>query len=223
MNNELTVSLSDTFTQTITSLSPLLLTIDPSSMVTDNLVYKLSFDFGDGISYDQVLTIENTPKSFKQTHSYSLSTIAPQTYNIVIKAYEFNSSVPIEYVINLSLSNAPLETKIDGDSSPFDKVHLVGSRMFGVNNDIIYMFESENPNYILPVMVNWSQKPAAPPAIFAPSDIRPFKLLQPFENESVASIDTVGHIINQEPPPPPPDYYPPLTDHGSPDIILTTP
>jgi hypothetical protein len=76
------------------------------------------------------------------------------------------------------------------------EVHLVGSRMFGPDDDILYLFESIEPNYILPVLVNWNNKPAPAPKITIPPEYRPFKLLSPFENEAVTSIDYGSHVYS---------------------------
>ena len=205
MNNTGTVSLSTTIAQNISGYSPFSLIIDPSVLTTDNVLYKLSYDFGDGTYLDQLLTLEtleNNPKSFLQTHLYSLSTVGQETYNIKVNAYQFGE-ISTEYDISLLVLNPPIETTTtvsSGISGFFDEVHLVGSRMFGPNNDILYMFESVAPNYILPVMINWKQKPALPPVIPSIPDIRPFRVLAPFENEEVTSIDTIGHVIAQNPP-----------------------
>lgn len=76
------------------------------------------------------------------------------------------------------------------------EVHLVGSRMFGPNDDILYFFERLNPNYILPVLVNWDKKSNPVAEITIPPEYRPFELLAPFENEMVTSIDNGSHVYS---------------------------
>jgi hypothetical protein len=82
------------------------------------------------------------------------------------------------------------------NGSGFKELHLVGSRMFGPNDDILYFFESIEPNYILPVLVNWDNKPVPVPKITIPPNYRPFNLLSPFENEAVTSIDDGSHVYS---------------------------
>jgi hypothetical protein len=65
-----------------------------------------------------------------------------------------------------------------------------------LNDDVLYLFESIEPNYILPVLVNWDDKPAPAPKITIPPEYRPFKLLSPFENEAVTSIDYGSHVYS---------------------------
>jgi hypothetical protein len=185
MNNSGTVSLSTSLFYNISGYSPFILTIDPLNIITTDSPYKISYDFGDGIYFDQSLPLVFI-NSNSQTHLYSLSTVGNKNYNVKVNIYTFGSS-PVEYNINLLLLNSPIETTYTGSSSIsgyFNEVHLVGSRMFGPNNDILYMFESITPNYILPVMVNWKKKPISPPITISIPNNRPFTLLAPFEQET---------------------------------------
>jgi len=111
--------------------------------------------------------------------------------------YQYFSGILDEVGIwNIGLPEEEILKIYNCNNSYFKEVHLVGSRMFGPNNDILYYFESVNPSYILPVLVNWTQKPAPIPEPYMPVDYRPFKLLAPFENEAVTSIDDGSHVYS---------------------------
>ena len=125
-----------------------------------------------------------------------------------------------DYTISLDLKTPPLEKKTTnlGELSSFayfDEVHLIGTRMFGTENEILYMFESINPNYILPVLVNWKTRPLKNIVRTIDNSYAPYKLLAPFENEFVTSIDTGTNIVTF------PDVdAAPNPDYGSPNMDI---
>jgi len=162
--------------QTINILVPCSVTIDPSPIQSSNKIIRIIYDFGDGTIINQSLIpsyIQSTdpslpypnepgdPRNFKQKHDYSLFTQYKKVITINVFVYENDIDVPVVYTIVLNLSVPSLE-HIDKTSgiSYFDEIHLVGSRMFGTTNNLIYFFESINPNYLLPVFVNWQSKAA---------------------------------------------------------------
>lgn len=79
----------------------------------------------------------------------------------------------------------------------FSDIHLISTRMYGLSNEIIYIFEAEDPNYIsnyiLPVSVNWRSRPQNQ-NIESIMNYRAYRLLEPYEDERVTSINTVTHI-----------------------------
>jgi hypothetical protein len=221
MDHSKTVYLNTAY-QAITGLSPFTLTINPSDISTSNKVYKLEYDFGDGTIVNQVLTTEDggDPLSIQKTHVYYLTGNLQKTFNINVNAYQFNTSLYSNYKISLNLKVPFLESIVTSNSalsstSYFDELHLVGSRMFGTDNEILYMFESINPNYILPVMVNWKSRPLETIIKTIDNSYAPYKLLAPFENEATTSIDTGTNIVTY------PDVNAaPNPDYGSPDMAL---
>lgn len=311
----------------MSAYAPFELTINPASIPVPNKVYKVSYDFGDGSTHDQLLDItEGSPLQFPQTHQYFLTGSFVKNIEVNVNIYTFNTSSNLNYKVNLELKAPNMEQKkteypcgylyfsgfedpenkysvitvydwdtclfsagiydtlpgapswlvdghftvlatgenvgvvidatggfasrlgntytisdivniagypvvasdtmkhVNGDSycgnptgeyikielsglggicvrsetNIFSELHLVGSRMFGPNDDILYYFESVEPSYILPVLVNWDEKPAPPVQITIPPEYRPFKLLAPFENEAVTSIDNGSHVYPRE-------------------------
>ena len=156
--------------------------------------YKIVYDFGDGevltktSSLDNNFDVANIPVS----HTYYLdSNEFTKTFTLTISFYNYGNATPNVYTCTLNVYAPRLESNTLGASGYFDEVQLVGSRMFGPNNDILYIFESINPNYIIPTMVNWKERPAEP--IFARligEHYRPYTLLAPFEYELTNPVTT---------------------------------
>lgn len=204
-----TVSLSSSTSITLNGVSPFKLTIDPKNIVVPNKIYRIDYDFGDGTTDSQTLygpenitAFEaNDPRNFIKAHSYSLTQDYEKIINIYVKVYQFNRTSPTIFNIILNLTVPTLEG-LDGGF--FENVNLISTRMFGPNNNLIYIFESKNPYYIIPVMVNWSSRPVEPVPPFIDISYRPYKLLAPFENEESTSIGTGGRIqiVTDTPAPP---------------------
>ena len=92
-----------------------------------------------------------------------------------------------------SIYNQTTATSLSGY---FQEMHLVGTRMFGPNNDILYMFESINPNYVIPALVNWKSRPMiSNPSMIPNSSYRPYRLLQPFENANIINISNGTSLL----------------------------
>lgn len=221
MDHSKTVYLT-TANQAITGLSPFTLTINPSGISSSNKIYKLEYNFGDGSIIDRVLTPDNDSDFLKtlETHVFSLTGNLQKTFNINVHAYQFNTSLYNDYTISLNLKAPPIEsttTTLSTLSSYayFGEMHLVGTRMFGTENEVLYMFESINPNYILPVLVNWKARPIENIVKTIDNSYAPYKLLAPFENEFTTSIDTGTNIVTF------PDVNAaPNPDYGSPNMAL---
>jgi Concanavalin A-like lectin/glucanases superfamily len=221
MSNSQTVYLNSTTSQTITGFSPFTLTINPSGIPLPGKIYKITYDFGDGTFIERDLTTDNQNffSNKFETYVYNLTSNLQQYYNIQINAYQFNSSYYQNYNINLSLRTPPLESICLATSSVsaaayFNELHLVGSRMFGTEDEILYMFESINPSYLLPVLVNWKARPIES-IVKTVDGYLPYKLLAPFENEATTSIETGTKIVTF------PDVdAAPNPDYGNPTMKL---
>ncbi len=122
---------------------------------------------------------------------------------------------PTGEYIKVELSGLNGNCTATSTGSYFNELHLVGTRMFGTENEVLYMFESTNPNYILPVLVNWKARPIENIVKTIDNSYAPYKLLAPFENEFVTSIDTGTNIVTF------PDVdAAPNPDYGSPNMAL---
>ena len=100
-------------------------------------------------------------------------------FQIGIKDYQ-------RYYVNLFLNPPSLDGEIN---NYFKDLHLISTRMFDVDDKIFYNFESQSPNFILPALIRWDKNIASFTTVEEIKE-RPYKLLQPFENENVTSIET---------------------------------
>lgn len=197
------------FVSPLTGISPFTLTINPSGIeetfigYSDKKTYKIVYDFGDGTVETQYAGLEQDSEevsSHIKTHTYYIKDTSKTNFRVAVSFYQINREDPIEYTCNLNLSIPSLEatSSVNGNNM-FDSVHLVGTRMFGVDNNILYLFQGTNPDYLLPAIVNWSSKELVLDEIeevvreFLPGQ-RAFQLLMPFENEKFTSIDLGAKI-----------------------------
>lgn len=194
----------------VTSTAPFELTLNPSTLNPFSKIHKIEYDFGDGFIFEQKLTLDSTKITKPVTHVYHLTSSFIGTFNVNVKTYLINKALPVSYGFTLRL-NAPTLESISNPNTAvpalLDELHLIGSRMFGFNNELVYIFESINPNYTLPVSVIWNDKKDITitttnkelsffEIVEKGVGNRPYKLLAPFENEVVTSIDTDSHIIS---------------------------
>jgi len=187
----------------VNGFAPFTLTIIPSSVPLTNKIYKIEYNFGDGSIESQLLNPDSdqeNPAFVAKTHFYILTSSYVQDFQITADFYQFNKSSYDRFNFVLSLSAPSLESlnpaSFSSSSYYFKELHLIGSRMFGPENEILYMFEGIDPDCFLPVLVNWKKRPV--PAIIKQIDskyYRPYKLLSPFENERVNSINTGTDIV----------------------------
>lgn len=210
MDFKSTIFLTTSGNRSLTASAPFTLIINPSGINCTNKIYKIFYDFGDGTNYTQTFFPSNStnyisvsgnypilrepgdPRNYRQIKTYNTSDLI-HNYNIQISAYQFNTSVAYPYTINLRLSSPSITPVTGGDLGFFKDVHLVSTRMYGISNELIYVFESDTPNYILPVSVNWNLRPRTS-NVENIMNYRAYRLLEPYEDERVTSINTVTYI-----------------------------
>jgi hypothetical protein len=208
MKTSQTVYLSS-MVSSITGISPFTLTIDPidvENLLTgtyDKKIYNIVYDFGDGTIVSQPASIFSNgdkPTLYPKTHTYNLKIAEATSFQVNVFLYQVNSETPARFTSNVRLKAPSLEaSSAVNDNNMFESIHLVGTRMFGTDNNILYMFQSKNPDYLLPVILNWASKELVLDEIqevvreFIP-DQRAFRLLMPFENELVTSIELGASI-----------------------------
>jgi hypothetical protein len=161
---------------TINSFAPLKVYVNPSNakpyLPNNNFTLKISkiiYDWGDGSIEEQkfkpslyssptetgLIRENGDPRNFAKTHQYSLSTQFTSQFNIKISLYQFTLSTPVVYNYRLNLK-AP---RLDGTKTSFFKnMHLIYTKMFGVDNKILYVFEGKDPTWSFPVVVDWRRK-----------------------------------------------------------------
>jgi hypothetical protein len=161
----------------LTSYAPFSLTIDPSTLTTTQKILEIHYIWGDGnvnvVTYYPSLTSkgqgqykpsglidDGDPRNFTQTNNFYSTSYNISEYNSIVNVYTFGTSKPISYTINSVLLNPPLVNSINPDSA-YQEVHLIKTKMYGANNNLVYVFEAQNnnDNDIFMTHVNWSKKP----------------------------------------------------------------
>lgn len=181
-------------TQIVNSFFPLKLIIDPSNLSLPNKVRQIDYIWGDGttisVSYKPDPNIDLDPLKQIQSKIYNMQNVINNIVYIKINVYTFGSQFAKSYFITLNLQYPSLENY-------FGSFHLIKSRMFGANNDIIYTFETQAPNSILMSLVNWSKN--VPP--ITPQNLsRPYNYVLPFAQQFTnnKNIEIVGADTNTE-------------------------
>ncbi len=208
MDEATAVQIGETFfSQTnIQTYAPFTLILNPSALSLDSKIHRIEYYFGDGKQKIQnlyfTLTSAETmfmpysaepgdPRNFQQQNTYFLEKPESKVFVIEVRVYEFGSLDYKRYFVNLDL-RPPI---LDGQSSEYFKnLHLISTKMFGPDDKIFYVFESQSPTYILPALIKWNPIEKQETINFINDIARPYKLLQPFEKENVTSIETVVPI-----------------------------
>lgn len=88
------------------------------------------------------------PRNYPVSHIYT----SPSSFNLQVCAFTLGDTVP--YVMNITV-NTHLPTNLRTVMSGFK---LVGSSMFGENDNVLYFIESTSPQYLIPILINWDNK-----------------------------------------------------------------
>jgi hypothetical protein len=177
--------------------APLALTINPSNLVVNGKIYDIEYIFPDETLHQTYFysTSSNStlprPNDIGDPRNYKLNKNLFLPYNKITHNYQISANIhqigysdPTQIIFNLNL-NAP---KLDGLVSPyFDKVHLTNTRIFGVENHILYVFETENPNYYIPFITNWENRPTPTPTPTPTKMYRPYKIFEPYEDQRLTN------------------------------------
>lgn len=175
-------------------VAPFTLYLNPSSFLTDSKIYKIEYDFGNGNSdtqtyfysdgYDPTLNHPNDigdPRNYIKSNAYFLDDNLSKNITIKVSIYQIGITTPFYYFLQLTLNPPNLDGEIDGY---FKNIHLISTKMFGPDDKILYTFESDEPNYILPAIVKWEEDPKIIQKrniVYEPPRI--FDILLPFEDE----------------------------------------
>ena len=192
----------DYFSQTtIDTFAPFTLLLNPSSIETDAKIYKIEYDFGGGNVHTQNfyygLTSEKTynlpfsaepgdTRNYNVQETFYLDAPERRLFVVEIRIFQIGIKDYQRYYVNLFLNPPSLDGEIN---NYFKDLHLISTRMFDVDDKIFYNFESQSPNFILPALIRWDKNIASFTTVEEIKE-RPYKLLQPFENENVTSIET---------------------------------
>lgn len=210
LNFEKTIDLSTSLDNTtFNDYAPLSLTINPSSLNVSKKIYKIEYVFDDEIKTQTFFYKKTTadvlpfPSEIGDPRNYTIhktfyitsSASTTQNFGVTANVYQFGVSTPTKIKINLNLS-AP---KMDGTGGIFNSVELLYTRIFGVNNDILYVFESVNPSYYIPVVINWESIPQVKPKIdLSSKSLRAFDVTRPFQITDVENPYNIKFIDKQK-------------------------
>lgn len=202
------------FSQTnIATYAPFTLVLDPSGLDVDNKIYKIEYNFGDGNIITQNYYYSTTsvdtmnlaysaepgdPRNYPKQNIFFLSDTNTRYVTVEVKIYSLGFSEFKQYFVNLILDPPNLDGD-DAENRYFENLHLISTRMFGPDDKIFYVFESDVPNYILPALVKWELKEKDSNISIQADGFRPYKLLQPFEKEDVTGVETKVPINFVEP------------------------
>ena len=145
----------------IEAISPLTVTLNTSEFQSTDKIWKIVYDFGNTRSqtvefspkltndFDTFIPDEpGDPRNVLVTTQYFFDDAPTKSYNITVQFYKIGITAPeiVSFTLSLKLPNM-----LDMFES-VDSLKLVGSRMFGLDNRILYLFESQNTHYLLPVL-----------------------------------------------------------------------
>jgi hypothetical protein len=182
---EQTIKLIDSKNKTVISnYAPLLLTVDPFNIrplisqdeqngqfQLTSKVYKIVYDWGDGtketqkifpseysanLSFSYPSTKETgDPRNFPKKHLYTVFNENKKLFFIKIQVYLFGETNPLTYNFELIIQPPRLDGTLTGF---FKNFHLIYTKMFGLDNKILYIFEGKEPSWIFPVIADWRPK-----------------------------------------------------------------
>jgi hypothetical protein len=204
----LTQSLNGTV---LNSFAPFTLTINPSAVngITKK-IYKIDYIFdtetvsqkyfyktpevNPPITYPYPQEVGD-PRNYIQSQTFFLPNVYKKDYTVSVDIYQIGIATPTNITFTLSLS-AP---KLDGSTNAmFSAVHLSYTRMFGFNNNILYILETEEPKYYIPVILNWNLRPIQPEPLIIEQGYRPYRILEPYENQAVTPNFQNIDFVNEE-------------------------
>ena len=198
-------SLSASSINIFNRLAPYELTINTRYAIPVNSrVYRIEYDFNDGsekliqklrpvfAQSDRTLALSQQigdPRNYPVTKKFFLNSETNKTFNIRVKVFWVQPKTAgslnfITYNINLNLKAPSLNSNLSEPNIYFNDIQLASTHMFGLDNTVLYNFESSSPEYLLPVIVKWKKTKQPINEIFTQNSptFRPYKILPPFLN-----------------------------------------
>lgn len=151
-------------------VAPFTLTVDPFGYKPPYKVRKIEYVWGDGttdvIEYQPNPSLNlnklslGDPLNFPKTKTYQIKDQFVSEYNAKIIFYFFGTKETTTFEIFLTLITPDLDF---GINRIFEEFHLVKTKMFGVDNTIVYTFQGINKDlgqdYLLMSTTNWKKIP----------------------------------------------------------------
>lgn len=206
---ERTIQLSQSINGlTYNGYAPFSLTINPSSLIVDGKIYDIEYMFDDETLHQTYFFTTSTNAAYPFSNDlgdprnyltnkkiYLPYNKTSHNFQITANVYQLGYPDPTKITFNLNLS-AP---KMDGNILPyFEKVHLSNARIFGLENHILYIFESKNPSYYIPFITNWENKPTPTPTPTPTRMYRPYKIFEPYEDQKLSNGYEHIDFVNQQ-------------------------
>jgi hypothetical protein len=175
--------------------APFTLTLDPRNVTFYEKVRKIEYIWGDGtidiVNYEPNILLNNSlpypneignPLNYPKTKQFYSKDLKLSVYNVIIKFYCFTNTDPYIFTVTLNLKNPDIDY---GNNNFFDEIHLVKTRMYGADDKILYVFQSQNNDYFLMSNVDWKLKPVDPVTVESLS--RPYRIFNPFETKFITN------------------------------------
>jgi len=175
----------------ISDFAPFNLTIDPRQLSLTKKIREIEYIWGDGttdiVKFKPSNSLVSTlpfpqepgdPRNYNKRKDFYSKDSKLSTYIITINVYVFGDSKPVIFKILLNLKNPIMDYTVN---KFFNEIHLVKTKMFGVDNQILYTFQTQGENNILMSLVNWKLKPKS--IITAEQLSKPYNFVYPFINK----------------------------------------
>lgn len=150
MLNTYTLAL-DSSPLTLSGSSPAKVSFDPSAFNTSKRIYSIVYSFGDKTP-DKVVTytkytrdlnlLDIDPYFTIVDHTYD----SPGTYTGTVSIYQLGLSVPTVINFTITLERAAI----------YD-LQILKTSMYGSNNEVFFVFESDTPRLIFPAIASWQR------------------------------------------------------------------
>lgn len=151
-------------TLTIIAYSPCTIMFSTSSFGIGNKYWNIEYNFNDDTNASETTIVDDSiygddhiflpiydepgdPRNSVVYHTYNIGTSSSRIYNTVLNFYEFLNPVPISIKINIMLHLPTVNEVLDG-------LDLVDSKIIGSNDELLCVFESKTPQYLIPVIVS---------------------------------------------------------------------
>jgi len=183
----------------INSFAPFTLSINPSAIDgISTKVYRIDYYFGNSKNVYQTWFYKPSainsnlayqydvgdPRNYSQKHTYYLPNTYTYSYSVSCNIFQIGNPTPVSISFTIQLSAPKMEGSLN---AVFSAVHLNHTKMFGTENNILYVFETENPKYYIPVIFNWKDRPVQASEIIIDEGYRPYRIFEPYENEKLSN------------------------------------
>ena len=156
MKNIYNIDITSNFLS-ITGTYPATVIFDPTLYVerTDlpaphKIIYKITYNFAPGIYKDIIYT--------QYPSSFNLDNIIPQLTPVEYTYKDKGTHYCYISVFEVGTDVQTITATISLSANEILDLYLLKSSMYGVQENMLYVLESEDPNLVLPLFLNWKNK-----------------------------------------------------------------